>query len=135
MFRIEYMTRKAYGDYMMGGYAAAMKVDIDAPTAELALGIAKAFIPGDVVFNENYIRKVEDIEKEEAERKARWEAEEAKKMAKKEWEKAHPEIMEERKRKAKIARCKREIRQAEEEMERLRRLIERQTAKLAELEG
>lgn len=134
-FRVEYMNREAYNTYMMGGYVTANTVDVEAPTAELAVAIAQALIPGDMVFNKNYVKAVEEIEKEEAARLNRIETEKRKVQEKKEWELAHPEIVAERKRKAKITRYKREIREAQEEIERLQKLIERKEKALKEIEG
>lgn len=134
-FRVEYMNREAYNTYMMGGYVIANTVDVEAPTAELAVTIAQALIPGDMVFNGNYVKAVEEIEKEEEARRNRIETEKRKAQEKKEWEAAHPEIVAERKRKAKITRYKREIREAQEEIERLQKLIERKEKALKEIEG
>ena len=134
-FRVEYMNREAYNTYMMGGYVTANTVDVEAPTAELAVAIAQALIPGDMVFNKNYVKAVEEIEKEEAAWRERIEAEKRKAQEEKEWEMAHPEIVAERKRKAKITRYKREIREAQEEIERLQKLIERKEKALKEIEG
>lgn len=134
-YRVEYMNRKEYEVFMMGGYVIANTVEVEAPTKELAVAIAKALIPGEMVFNENYVPTVEELEREKLEREMRIAEEVRKKEERKEWEKAHPEIMEERKRKAKIAKCKREIKKAEEEIERLRKLVARENAKLTKLEG
>lgn len=134
-FRVEYMNREDYNTYMMGGYVTVNTVDVEAPTAELAVAIAQTLIPGNMVFNSNYVKTVEEIEKAEEARRNRIEAEKRKAQEKKEWEAAHPEIMAERKRKAKITRYKREIREAQEEIKRLQKLIERKEKALNEIEG
>lgn len=139
-FRVEYMSQESFDNYMTGGYNFCVnEIDIEALDATMALGLAKASIPEGFQINEHNIRSVEEIEAEEKAWQEKIKAEEEKRerkaKEKKEWEAAHPEIVAERKRKAKITRCKCEIRKAEEEIARLQKKIEWNQKRMKELEG
>ena len=89
LYRIEMMSRSDYNDYMTGGYNYSVrKIDIEADTAEEALEIAKKNNPY-MVFNENYVRTVaelEELEELKAKRNAEYKAQlkaKAEKMNKK----------------------------------------------------
>jgi hypothetical protein len=117
LYRVEHMTRKSYDEYMSGGYNyTTNKEDVLAENAEEAVKIVKAMFKSHVI-NDGYVKTVAELEAEEAAREAEWEAarkKEAERKAKKEaFEKAHPEIVAERKRKAKITRAKRTIKELE----------------------
>ena len=77
LYRIEMMSRSDYNDYMTGGYNYSVrKIDIEADTAEEALEIAKKNNPY-MVFNENYVRTVaelEELEELKAKRNAEYKA-------------------------------------------------------------
>ena len=63
LYRIEMMSMSDYNDYMTGGYNYSVrKIDIEADTAEEVLEIAKKNNPY-MVFNEDYVRTVAELEK------------------------------------------------------------------------
>lgn len=138
LYRVEHMTERSYDEYMCGGYNYTVnKEDVLAENAEEAVKIVKAMYKSHVV-NNDYVKTVAELEAEEAEWKAKWETEkrkEAERKAKKEkFEKAHPEIVAERKRKAGITRAKRTIKELEAQMAETEKNLAYWKARLEELE-
>lgn len=138
LYRVEHMTKDNFADMMTGAYLYVVNKDeVEAESIDEAIAIVKAMYP-DHVINKNCVRTVAEIEAEEAEREARWAAEkakeEAKKAAKKAFDEAHPEIVAERKRRAKINTAKRAITKAEAELAEIEEKLAYWKARLAELE-
>ena len=81
-YQIEMMTPGDYHDYMGGGYNYSVKKKhVEADTTEQALELAKKLFPGYVI-NENYIKTVEELELEQAEREAEYKRRQAEQAAK-----------------------------------------------------
>ena len=138
LYRVEHMTQNSYDEYMSGSYNYSVKKeDVLAENAEEAVKIVKAMFKSHVV-NKDYVKTVAELEAEEAEWKAKLEAErkkEAERKAKKEaFEKAHPEIVAERKRKAKITRAKRTIKELETQIAEAEKNLAYWKTRLEELE-
>ena len=138
LYRVEHMTRNSYDEYMSGSYNYMVnKEDVLAENAQEAAKIVKAMFKSHVI-NEDYIKTVAELEAEEAEWKAKCEAarkKEAERKAKKEeFEKTHPEIVAERKRKARITRAKRAIKELEEQIAEAEKNLADWKARLEELE-
>ena len=130
LYRVEHMTRHSYDEYMCGGYNYTVNnEDVLAESAQEAANIVKAMFKSHVI-NKDYIKTVAELEAEKAARKK-----EAERKAKKEeFEKAHPEIVAERKRKAKITRAKRAIKELEEQIAEAEKNLAYWKASLEELE-
>ena len=138
LYRVEHMTERSYDEYMCGGYNYTVnKEDVLAENAEEAVKIIKAMYKSHVV-NNDYVKTVAELEAEEAAKEAEWEAErkkEAERKAKKEaFEKAHPEVVAERKRKAKITRAKRTIKELETQIAEAEKNLAYWRTRLEELE-
>ena len=138
LYRVEHMTRRSYDEYMCGGYNYTVnKEDVLAENTQEAAKIVKEMYKSHVI-NKDNIKTVAELEAEKAAREAEWEAarkKEAERKAKKEeFEKAHPEIVAERKRKAKITRAKRTIKELEEQIAEAEKNLAYWKVRLEELE-
>ena len=138
LYRVEHMTRKSYDEYMSCGYNyTTNKEDVLAENAEEAVKIVKAMFKSHVI-NKDYVKTVAELEAEkaaeEAEREAARKKEAERKAKKEEFEKAHPEIVAERKRKAKITRAKRTIKELETQIAEAENNLAYWKARLEELE-
>ena len=138
LYRVEHMTRSDYDEYMCGGYNyRVQKINVLAENPQDAAQIVKEMFPSHVI-NDSYVKTVAELEAEQAAKEAEWEAEKRKKAeqkAKKEaFEKAHPEIVAERKRKAKITRAKTTIKGLEKQIAEAEKNLAYWKAKLEELE-
>ena len=138
LYRVQYMSRDSYDDYMCGGYNYCVnEVDVPAESGEEAREIVQRNNLNMVV--NDYVRKVAEIEAEKAAWRAKREAEEKKaaekKAAKAKWEAEHPEEVAEKKRQASIKRYKRLIEKQKEEIAKQEKELAYLERKLKELEG
>ncbi len=138
LYRVQYMSKDSYDAFMCGSHNFHVNdTNVMAESAEEAYAIVQQNNPNVVV--NDYVRKVAEIEAEEAARKAKREAEEKKaaekKAAKAKWEAEHPEEVAEKKRQANIRRYKRLIEQQKEAIAEHQKELAHLERKLKELEG
>lgn len=138
LYRVEYMSKDSYDELMCGGHNYYVnEVDVLAESGEEAREIVQRNNLNMVV--NDYVRKVAEIEAEEAAWRAKREAEEKKaaekKAAKAKWEAEHPEEVAEKKRQANIKRYKRLIEKQKEEIAKQEKELAYLERKLKELEG
>lgn len=138
LYRVEYMSKDSYDELMCGGHNYYVnEVDVLAENGEEAREIVQRNNLNMVV--NDYVRKVAEIEAEEAAWRAKREAEEKKaaekKAAKAKWEAEHPEEVAEKKRQANIKRYKRLIEKQKEEIAKQEKELAYLERKLKELEG
>ena len=125
-YRIEMMTSESYHNYMCGSNNYFIKtIEVEADSKEEAIAIVKAKNKennDDYVINDKYVITVEEYEKTEAEKKAKWEAYEkaqAEKRAKRRERENQPGV----KAKRNYKRANTEIEKAKKEIETLKRKI------------
>lgn len=139
---VQRMTNRNYNEYMSGGYNYEVEnLHIEAETAEEAVKLAERY---GYVVNEGYVHTEEEIAKMEAEKKAKYEAMEAKEAEAKAKAKATKEANEAKKAEAMgmtIAEYKEYkkavagVKRHEKEVERLEKELAYHKAKIAEYEA
>ncbi len=144
-YKVQMMTNKDYNNYMSGRYNYKVEnVEIEAETKKEAIEKVKHDFQN-MVINENYVKTLEEIKKEEAEEKAKIEAAEEKRKAAEEKRRANEErkaaekgltieeYKEEKRKEALKKRYMKENEKLKEEIERLQKMIEENERKIAKL--